>query len=425
MYATESINMVSNSSTPTQTPNELVTGKKVDASFMFRAEFGAVGLFRVPYSDAADINARAEFGVVVGRVGNSNGILKVFVPERNRIVRRFKFIRTQVTADFQKLLLQHEEDTETDDTDESEWDDSDISELNVPINEVSDDFEWNLNDVWEPLIEDFENEADVVVNMTLDEASKKHPDLLESSVKLEIDQMIKLNVWQPVKSNEIIKQFKDEAVPSHMIVKMKVDSNGEPDKLKSRLVAGGHKQIQEKGVDNSSPTVDLKSFFILIGIIANKNLRFACCDVAGAYLQASLKNKNQYMRMSSNLSKILVKQYPKYLDYVDDKGNIYVKLNKALYGLKESAKCWYENLAAFILSIGFKVSIHDHCLFYRVDGDEVTYVICHVDDILIAATHDSLIEEFFNDLRNKYNDIVVQTGQSISYLGLSRRYYDG
>jgi hypothetical protein len=103
-HAVTCINMTTTSDASGETPNQLVCGSKLNAKSDLRASFGDIGLFRIPYANKNDDEPRAELGIVVGRVGNSNGILKVYVPTRNRVVSRFKFMKTEDVKDMSSML---------------------------------------------------------------------------------------------------------------------------------------------------------------------------------------------------------------------------------------------------------------------------------------------------------------------------------
>ena len=52
------------------------------------------------------------------------------------------------------------------------------------------------------------------------------------------------------------------------------------------------------------------------------------------------------------------------IGYDDKSGKVY-KLVKALYGLSESPRAWYECFDEYILKVGFKRSCSDYCLYYK------------------------------------------------------------
>ena len=41
------------------------------------------------------------------------------------------------------------------------------------------------------------------------------------------------------------------------------------------------------------------------------------------------------------------------------------KLNKSLYGLKQSARCWNEKIDRYLKSAGYKQGEADPCIYYR------------------------------------------------------------
>ena len=60
-------------------------------------------------------------------------------------------------------------------------------------------------------------------------------------------------------------------------------------------------------------------------------------------------------------------------------------LNKALYGLRESPRTWYDCLDSYLSSLGFVRSEHDYCLYTLKGKDEIIYLIIFVDDLLICC----------------------------------------
>ena len=61
------------------------------------------------------------------------------------------------------------------------------------------------------------------------------------------------------------------------------------------------------------------------------------------------------------------------------------KLNKTLYGLKQTGKNWYKQLTNVITSKDFEFQQldDDKCLFMRRKGTEITILFIYVDDIYI------------------------------------------
>jgi hypothetical protein len=98
------------------------------------------------------------------------------------------------------------------------------------------------------------------------------------------------------------------------------------------------------------------------------------------------------------------------------------EVNRALYGLIESNQLWYLLLKKDLESIGYKVSPYDKCVFIKtVEYDNQIYrsTIClHVDDMLHTYNLKTFGKELNEFLIKMYSDITLQTGNSISYVGM-------
>ena len=83
-------------------------------------------------------------------------------------------------------------------------------------------------------------------------------------------------------------------------------------------------------------------------------------DIPGAYLHTHTpSDKEIIMLMKGKLAEMIVlvnpKLYCKYIIY-DTKSTpiLYVKMNKALYGLLQSALLWYKKLTEILKTFGFR-----------------------------------------------------------------------
>jgi len=137
-----------------------------------------------------------------------------------------------------------------------------------------------------------------------------------------------------------------------MFLKEKYKADGSFDKVKARLVAGGHQQGRTVYEDKlSSPTGDYHhllaiSLVFMIGVIAAAERReVLTLDIPGAYLHAKMPTDCAvYMRLNKYLSNIMIQLNNHYAKYLNDDGTIVVKLDKALYGCVQSSKLWYDRL---------------------------------------------------------------------------------
>ena len=136
---------------------------------------------------------------------------------------------------------------------------------------------------------------------------------------------------------------------SHMFLKEKLDGAGMFEKLKARLVGDGRTQIRDE--DYSSPTARIESIFNSMKIIVEEERKTLVLDIGGAYLNAKMDDE-VYMWLSREIVEILIIILPELKDYTDERGRILVKIEKALYGLIQSAKLWFDHLTGVLVKNG-------------------------------------------------------------------------
>ena len=125
------------------------------------------------------------------------------------------------------------------------------------------------------------------------------------------------------------------------------------------------------------------------------------------------------MRLDRNMSNIMIRLAPHYSEFVDHRGCIVVRLDKALYGCVESAALWYENLRVSLLELGYAPNTHDMCVFNTHDEHGVQCTIAvHVDDLMITSTNIAMIESVSTGLIKRYGDITRRDGPLVNYLGM-------
>jgi hypothetical protein len=56
------------------------------------------------------------------------------------------------------------------------------------------------------------------------------------------------------------------------------------------------------------------------------------------------------------------------------------RVRRYIYGLPDAGRAFYE---LFKSEEGYVISIMDPCLFYRIQGDEETYIVIFVDDSFV------------------------------------------
>jgi len=162
--------------------------------------------------------------------------------------------------------------------------------------------------------------------------------------------------------------------PKHNIVgckwvyKIKRDAAGEISRYKARLVAQGYSQQPGTDCDEIfSPVVRYDSLRLLIALSISLGWKQPDqLDIKGAFLYGS-RNEEIYMKLP-----------PGY-----EVTGSSVRLNKSIYGLKQSPRQWYQRLTGFLLPLGFVTANFDSCVLIHKDYQLI--VAIYVDDITLAG----------------------------------------
>ena len=92
-------------------------------------------------------------------------------------------------------------------------------------------------------------------------------------------------------------------------------------------------------------------------------------------------------------------------------------LQKSLYGLKQAPRAWNQRFTTFIRSIGFTPSKSDASLFVYKVGDELSYLLLYVDDIIVTASSPALLQHVTARLRSEF--AMTDLGDLHHFLGTS------
>src|SRR5579859_2939724 len=111
---------------------------------------------------------------------------------------------------------------------------------------------------------------------------------------------------------------------------------------------------------------------------------------------------------------VYVEQPPGFED--EKKPNHVYKLKKALNGLKQAPRAWYERLRDFLLSKGFKMGKVDTTLFTKKIGNDLFVMQIYVDDIIFGSTNQDFCEEFGKMMASEFEMSMI--GELSYFLGL-------
>nr|GEY31336.1 uncharacterized mitochondrial protein AtMg00810-like [Tanacetum cinerariifolium] len=98
------------------------------------------------------------------------------------------------------------------------------------------------------------------------------------------------------------------------------------------------------------------------------------------------------------------------------------KVVKALYGLHQAPRGWYETLATDLLENGFQKDTIDQTLFIKKQKGDILLVQIYVDDIIFGATNKDLCKSFENLMKDKFQ--MSSMGELTFFLGLQDSPFD-
>ena len=230
------------------------------------------------------------------------------------------------------------------------------------------------------------------------------------------------SVFTPVKHGSLTQTQRKKAVRSFVLLKEKFKADGSFDKLKSRLTANGKTQDREEVYrvfgETSSPTISNSSVLSLLTIAKAESRHIATIDVKNAYLNADLTGSDLVVLLDKKVTSEYEKIRGDIKGMKTKNGELYCKLNRALYGTVEGAMAWYKDLSEYLKEVGFERNPYDHCVFNKLDGDNQISVGIYVDDLLITCKDMDAIYRLKSDLVHKYKQVNFEEGDKISYLGM-------
>ncbi|KAD4586622.1 hypothetical protein E3N88_24223 [Mikania micrantha] len=165
----------------------------------------------------------------------------------------------------------------------------------------------------------------------------------------------------------------EKKIGTRWVLRCNRDDRGVIVRNKARLVVQGFKQIE--GIDYDevfAPVARLEAIRLFLAFAAHKKFKVFQLDVKSAFLYGSLKET------------LYVCQPPGFEDPIH-RDQVYL-LDKALYGLHQAPRAWYETLSTHLIEHVFNRVQIDKTLFYWEKCKDILLVQIYVDDIIFGST---------------------------------------
>ena len=224
------------------------------------------------------------------------------------------------------------------------------------------------------------------------------------AMELEIESMMKNNVWQTVSRPE-----GQKVVGSKWVFKLKRDEGGNIVRYKARLVARGFDQ--REGVDYEetfAPVVRHSTLRLLLALSVELDMSVTHMDVETAFLYGELDH-TVFMEQPEGFGK--------------ENNDLVCKLNKSVYGLKQSSRQWYEKMKKTLINIGFRQSYKEPCVFIMKSKESLIIIAMYVDDLLIFSNCPNEEAKVKEELSSRFK--MKDLGRVSHILGIKVEFKDG
>jgi hypothetical protein len=192
-----------------------------------------------------------------------------------------------------------------------------------------------------------------------------------------------------------------QVIENKWIFKRKTDADSSVSIYKARIVAKGFRQVQGIDYDEIFSLVSmLKSVRIMLAIAAFYEIWQM--DVKTAFLNGFLKEL--YMIQPEG--------------FVSPKdANKVCKLQRSIYGLVQASRSWNIRYDELIKAYGFIQTYDEACIYKKVSGSSVAFLILYVDDILLIGNDIEFLDSIKGYLNKNFS--MKDLGEAAYILGIN------
>nr|GEZ27614.1 hypothetical protein [Tanacetum cinerariifolium] len=158
---------------------------------------------------------------------------------------------------------------------------------------------------------------------------------------------------------------------------------------KARLVTQGH--TQEEGINYKevfAPVARIEAIILFLACASFMGFMVYQMDVKSAFLYGTIEEEVYVGQLSG-------------FENPDHPDKVY-KVVKALYGLHQAPRAWYETLANYLLENGFQRGKIYQTLFIKRQKRDILLVQIYVDDIIFGSKNKDLCKSFEKLMKDKF-----------------------
>ncbi|KAL0411537.1 UNVERIFIED_CONTAM: hypothetical protein Slati_3743400 [Sesamum latifolium] len=218
------------------------------------------------------------------------------------------------------------------------------------------------------------------------------------SMKSEMDSMRSNQVWTLVDPPKGARP-----VGCKWVYKRKLGVDGEVTAFKARLVAKGYTQRPRVDFEETySPVAMAKSIWILLAIAAWYDYEIWQMDMKTAFLNGFIE-KEIFMDQPEGFTTVREEQKVCYLQ-------------RSIYGLKQDSRSWNTCFDELIRGYDFIKNDYDPCMYKKISGSSVAYLVLYVDDILLIGNDVKMLGDIKAWLSTQFS--MKRMGEASYILGI-------
>ena len=199
------------------------------------------------------------------------------------------------------------------------------------------------------------------------------------AMQAELHSLIKRDVFGPV----VQTPASIKPVGNKWVFVRKRNENNDIIRYKARLVAQGLSQRPDIDYEETySPVMDAITFRFLISLAVSEELDMRLMDVVTAYLYGSI-DSDIHMKIPEGF------KLPEAVS-TKPRSMLSIKLQRSLYGLKQSGRMWYNCLSEYLLKEEYVNNPICPCVFIKKSETGFAIIAVYVDDLNLFGTPEEL-----------------------------------